>query len=180
MAESVKILIDDISEKSEVASVQQKAAGEKKAYLDKQSVIIEREEAEAAEALKAAIPALEAAKAALANINKPALDEIKALAQPPATIQDVCTICFFLYPKTSGNPDWLNVKTSVLSDTKLIDNLKFFEVSKLKADGANKAKKKMEKIIKELGCSGTELGNLIKTTKNVATGALYNWCDATL
>lgn len=106
MAASVKVLIDDISQKSEVAAVQAKAASEKKEYLDIQSVIIAKEEAEAAVALEAAIPALEAAKAALANINKAALDEIKALANPPTTIQDVCTVCFFLYPKTSGNPDW--------------------------------------------------------------------------
>jgi dynein heavy chain, axonemal len=79
----VQELIDDITQKSEVAAVQQKEAAEKKAYLDKQSVIIAKEEKEAAIALEEAIPALEAAKLALGNVNKSSLDEIKALANPP-------------------------------------------------------------------------------------------------
>jgi hypothetical protein len=48
--------------------------------LDKDSVIIAREEAEASKALEEAIPALEAAKLALENIFKKDLDELKALA----------------------------------------------------------------------------------------------------
>jgi len=58
-------LIVDITKKSEIAAVQQKEAAEKKDQLDKQSVIIAKEEAEAAIALEEAIPALEAAKLAL-------------------------------------------------------------------------------------------------------------------
>lgn len=37
----------------------------------------------------------------------------------------------------------------------------------------------MKFIIKETGKEGEELAELIKT-KNVATGGLYKWCDATL
>lgn len=46
----VEELIKDITAKSEVAGVKAKAAGEKKEYLDKQSVIIAKEEAEATKA----------------------------------------------------------------------------------------------------------------------------------
>ena len=92
-------MIEDITVKSEDAAVKAEAAGKKKKQLDADGIIIAREEAEAATALEAAIPALEAAKAALANINKKDLDEIKALANPPQAIYDVCTICFYLYPK---------------------------------------------------------------------------------
>ena len=54
----VEALIKDISEKSEVAGVQQAAAMAKKTQLDADSIIIAKEEAEAQEALKAAEPAL--------------------------------------------------------------------------------------------------------------------------
>jgi dynein heavy chain len=64
--------------------------------LDKESIVIAREEAEASKALEEAIPALEAAKRALENINKSALDELKAFAQPAAVIIDVCAACFYL------------------------------------------------------------------------------------
>lgn len=181
MSINVKALIDDISQKSEVAAVQAKSAGEKKEYLDKQSIIIAREEAEAAVALEAAIPALEQAKAALANITKDSLNEIKALASPPAAIQDICTVCFFLYPKTVGNnPDWTAVKNGVLNDTKMIDNLKGYAVDKLKTDGANKGKKKMERLIKDLGVTDPDDIAKAMTSKSLAAGALYKWCAATL
>jgi 2-methylisocitrate lyase-like PEP mutase family enzyme len=49
--------------------VQQKAAAEKKEALDKQSVIIAREDAIASKALEEAIPALTAAKEALNDID---------------------------------------------------------------------------------------------------------------
>lgn len=176
----VQELIADINQKTEVAAVKQKSAAEKKEQLDKDAVIIAREEAEAAIALKEAEPALEAAKSALANINKKDLDEIKAFQVPPPVIQDVCTICFFLYPKTGSNSDWANVKIQVLSDTRVIDNLKSYQIEKLKTDGANKAKKRMEKIEKEYNLKGYELGEHITKTKNVATGSLYKWCDATI
>jgi dynein heavy chain len=65
----VEELIEDIKQKSEVASKQMEVAAEKKAFLDVQSVIIAQEEAEASKALEEAIPALEAAKEALNNIS---------------------------------------------------------------------------------------------------------------
>ena len=76
----VQELIKDITEKTAIASVQQKEASEKKIYLDGQAIIIKKETEEAEIALAEAIPALEAAKAALNNINKANLDEIKSLA----------------------------------------------------------------------------------------------------
>jgi flagellar hook-basal body complex protein FliE len=43
----VNEMIDDITKKSNVASIQQKEASEKEEYLSKESVVIAREEAEA-------------------------------------------------------------------------------------------------------------------------------------
>jgi len=176
----VEALIKDISEKTQVASVQQKEAAEKKAHLDKQAIVIAKETAEAEKALEAAIPALEAAKAALNNINKSSLDEVKALANPAQAIVDVCMICFFLYPKTNhSDVSWANIKVQTLNDTKLLDNLKGYDVSKTRADGANKAKKRMDKLIKDLGCPLDEVPKMV-TNKSVAAGGLFKWCQSTI
>lgn len=174
-------MIVDITEKSEKVAVQQKEAAEKKDFLDKQSIVIAKEEKEAAIALEEAIPALEAAKAALANVTKAALDEIKALANPPTVIVDVCSVCFFLYPKTTGVPEWPSIKAQVLSDMKLLDGLRGYDVEKTKTDDANKAKKRMQKIAKDMkDIPLEELGQYIYKAKNQATGGLYMWCEATL
>lgn len=61
----------------------------------------------------------------------------------------------------------------------MINNLKTFQVDKLKTAGAVAAKKKMELLIKESGLVGEELAKFI-TVKNQATGGLYRWCDATI
>jgi dynein heavy chain len=73
-------LIKEIGAKSEQVGKEKGVADVKKEQLDKDSVIIAREEAEASKALEEAIPALEAAKLALENIFKKDLDELKALA----------------------------------------------------------------------------------------------------
>jgi dynein heavy chain len=62
-------LIASITAKSETAGVQQKAAAEKKDALDKQSVVIAREEEKARIALADAEPILEEAKKALKDIS---------------------------------------------------------------------------------------------------------------
>ena len=61
----------------------------------------------------------------------------------------------------------------------MINNLKEFKVEKLKGAAAQAGKKKLELLIKEMGCSGEELAKII-TVKNLATGGLFRWCDATI
>jgi len=89
-----------------------KSASEKKESLDKQGVIIAREEAIASKALEEAIPALTAAKEALKNIDQKALTEIKALASPPSVIEQVCGIALFLYPKSGSDASWATIKVT--------------------------------------------------------------------
>jgi len=123
---------------------------------------------------------LEAAKRALENINKSALDELKAFAQPAPVIVDVCAACFFLQPKTTGQPDWSGIKMQVLGNFKLVDELKTYDVEHTKTAGANNAKKKMQKIAKDFKETAPEdLAKLI-SGKSLAVGALYAWTDATL
>ena len=100
-------------------------------------------------------------------MNKAALDECKALASPPQVIVDVCAVCFFLNPKSSGTPDWNVIKAQVLSDTKLIDSLKNYDVEKTKVSDANNAKKRMQKIAKDFKeIPLEELATFIFKTKN--------------
>jgi dynein heavy chain len=102
------------------------------------------------------------------------------LASPPAVIEAVCGIAYFLYPKTGSDASWSNIKVGLLSDMKLLNNLKEYEVSKTKADGANRAKKKYQQLVKDLGVGeGDELQALIKS-KSVATGGMFKWCSSTL
>jgi len=82
----VNEMIDDITKKSNVASVQQKEAADKEEYLSKESVVIAREEAEANKAEAEAIPALEAAKEALKFVQAAQITEIRNLASPPVAI----------------------------------------------------------------------------------------------
>jgi dynein heavy chain len=119
----VAALIEDITEKSEIAAVKQKSASEKKEALDKQGIIIAREEALASKALEEAIPALTAAKEALKNIDQKALTEIKSLASPPPVIEQVCGIALFLYPKSGSDVTWATIKVQLLGDMQLLRNL---------------------------------------------------------
>lgn len=151
--------------------------------MDKQSIIIAKEDAEAQIALDEALPALEAAKLALENIKKKELDEIKALAAPPTAILDVCAVCFYLYPKSSGNAEWSLIKAQMLSDFKLIDDLKNYDVGKTKHSDSVQAKKRMAKIEKDCKNDVEDLSQLaayITAKKSVAAGGLYAWCSATL
>jgi dynein heavy chain len=175
----VEELIEDILAKSEIASKQKEVASEKKAFLDVQSVIIAQEEAEASKALEEAIPALEAAKEALNNIKAADITEIKALPQPPQIIQDVCTICYFIYPKGGSDDQWASVKLKLLGDMQLLANLKEYDVAKTKTDQANRAKKKLQTLEKETGLTGSELLAFIKT-KNLATAGLFSWVTSTI
>mmetsp|Transcript_20740 Transcript_20740/g.31954 ORF Transcript_20740/g.31954 Transcript_20740/m.31954 type:complete len:772 (-) Transcript_20740:1647-3962(-) len=75
---------------------------------------------------------------------------------------------------------WANIKAQLLGDTRMLENLKNYEVSKTKGDAANRAKKKMAKLVSDMGVGdGPELQKVINT-KNQATGGLYRWCSATL
>lgn len=162
----VEELIADITEKSEIAAVQQQEAAEKKKFLDVESVVIAREEAEASKELLAAEPIFAEAKAALSTVKKDEIAEIRALAQPPAVVQIVITICYYLYPATKSlsNDDWGNVKTVLLSDPRLLGNLQNYDIEKLKDDRVRKARSKVSELEKKLEAVGDpdKLLSLIK------------------
>jgi dynein heavy chain len=112
----VNEVIKDIDAKTAVATVQSEAATKKKKELDAQAIVIAREDAAATKALEEAIPALQEAELAVADIKRPALTEIQALAQPPDAIKEVCSVAFFLYPGAGTDNAWLNIKAKLLGD----------------------------------------------------------------
>ena len=91
----------------------------------------------------------------------------------------MCTICYFIYPKGGSDDTWASVKLKLLGDIQLLANLKEFDVSKTKADMANRAKKKLAILEKETGFTGNDLYLFVKT-KNLATSGLYSWVSSTI
>ncbi len=122
---------------------------------------------------------MEAAKEALNNVRQQDIGEIKALPQPPEVIQKVCTMCYYMYPKAVPDDAWASVKLKLISDMDLLKNLKEYQVDKLKAEGANKAKKALANLEKDAGCTGAELYAYVKN-KSLAAAGLYSWVASTI
>ncbi len=102
------------------------------------------------------------------------------MANPSDVIRDVCAIAYYLYPKSGSDASWPIVKVGLLGDTGLLSALQTYDVSKTKAEAAGRAKRQMAKLVKEVMVpDGEELAAVIKG-KNLATGALFRWCSATL
>lgn len=139
----VEKIIKEVTEKSEIAAVKAAAAQTKKTQLDADAIIIDKEEKEAAKALEAAVPALQQAAEALKMVSQAAITEVKNLASPPATVQDVCTMAWFLWPGSTADGSWPTVKLKLLGDMKLLVGLKDYNVEKTKADQAGRARKKL-------------------------------------
>lgn len=176
----VEGIIAEVTEKSAIAAKDAAAAQEKKEYLAKQSIIIAKEDAEATEALKAAQPALEAAKEAVKQVKPEEINNVKALANPPAVIQEVCTIAYCIYPKTNLNDtNWPSVKTGLLGDMKLVQTLATFDVPSTRANGASKAEQRIAKMKKDHKVDADGLYEVIKKASGACAG-LYRWADASL
>ena len=182
-ASIVEALIADITEKSKIAGEQQAIASKKKDFLAVESVIIAKEEEEAAVALEAAIPAFEEAKSALKEVDKAEITEIRSLPQPPILVQLVCTLTYYLYPsaKKLDNDDWATVKQILLGDVKLLSVLQNYDIEKLRADPVRRAKAKLIELEKKAGCVGEpeRLPGIVKTA-NKASYGLYTWVKANL
>lgn len=88
-------------------------------------------------------------------------------------------MAWFLWLGSTSDGSWPTVKLKLLGDMKLLDGLKSYNVEKTKNDQANRAKKAMQKLIKDLGATGAELQNIVNG-KSAAAGGLYKWCDSTL
>jgi dynein heavy chain len=141
----VKALIKDITEKTEIANVNQASATKKADELEKAAVIIERESAKAASALEEALPALEAAAEALDNLRKEDITELKSFANPSEPVLNVCMCVQHLKP--TGNEDlnagWKGCKQMLGTDG-FLRKMKSYEKDKIKDSWVKAIKKYMK------------------------------------
>lgn len=167
----VEALIVVIQEKTEVATVSEKEAGEKKAAAEIQADEITVEKGKADEALNKALPAVEAAAAALDNIKKEDLQELKAFNNPPELVKKVCLMCTCLRPTGEKlNEDWAGAKL-MLGDTKLLEKLKGYPRDKI----TDKMYKGAKVYLKD-----KELTVENMASKSKAGQGLLIWVDAIL
>lgn len=88
-------------------------------------------------------------------------------------------MAWFLWLGSTADGSWPTVKLKLLGDMKLLEGLKTYNVERTKNDQANRAKKKMQALVKDLGATGPELQNIINN-KSLAAGGLYKWCASTI
>lgn len=122
--EKVQALISIIQEKTASASAQQQEATIKQKVAEEQAIVITKEKAIADEALMEALPAVEAASKALEALRREDLTEIKALANPPMPVKNLCFLLICL--RVTGeklNEEWNDAK-KLLSNMSLLDKLK--------------------------------------------------------
>jgi len=60
--------------------------------------------------------------------------EIKNLANPPDDVKIVCQLTFYFYTPNSKDGSWPSVKSNMLSDMKLLQNLKDYDITTCRAD----------------------------------------------
>ena len=124
----VKIMLEEISVSATKAEDRQKAASEKEAQLEVESVKIADEKAEAEAALEEALPALEEAAQALNDLKKDDITELRSFAKPHQLVQDVC-LCVVLL-KGGKDVTWKGAK-AMMTDTGFLRSLVEFEKDSL-------------------------------------------------
>jgi len=172
----VEAIIEDIQQKTEIASKHQAAAVEKKAQLDIDNAEIEQKQNEAEVILKEAIPILQGAEKALNNIDPSDLVFLKALPSPKEAIKIVGTMLLILKP--SGTEDekdgWAGFKIMIGSPGEFVKVLQGFgkEINRITQRQIDRIKNH-EKALENMGVGETELLSLSK-----ACAGLHSWIQA--
>merc|ERR1719271_1515139 len=121
-------MLEEIAVSTTKAEDRQKAAGEKEAQLEVESVKIADEKAEAEAALEEALPALEEAAQALNDLKKDDITELRSFAKPHQLGQDVCLGGALL--KGGKDVTWKGAK-AMMTDTGFLRSLVEFEKDSL-------------------------------------------------
>eukprot|EP01029_Cantina_marsupialis_P011410 TRINITY_DN2544_c0_g2_i1.p1 TRINITY_DN2544_c0_g2~~TRINITY_DN2544_c0_g2_i1.p1 ORF type:complete len:1685 (+),score=666.38 TRINITY_DN2544_c0_g2_i1:710-5056(+) len=136
-----EVMINDISEKTEIANSQQIEAKEKQIELEDAAKVIESESGKANAALEEAIPALEAAASALEGLQSSDITEMKGFNNPPPLVFLVAQCVQALEPlgRSKGSGDWQSCQvmlgnrefmTSLINYNK--DHIKDKQIKKVK------------------------------------------------
>jgi dynein heavy chain len=169
----VEAIIEDIQQKTEIASKHQTAAVEKKAQLDVDSKEIEIKQKEADKILSDAIPILKKAELALKQIEINSLVQMKALANPPEPVKIVGIMLLILKPTgTEDEKDgWNGAKIMMNSPSTFIETLKNFgnKISRITQRQIDRIKNYEKNIDAE---------NLPNVSQ--ACAGLYAWVQSTL
>eukprot|EP00397_Hematodinium_sp_SG-2012_P000029 GEMP01000029.1.p1 GENE.GEMP01000029.1~~GEMP01000029.1.p1 ORF type:complete len:4546 (+),score=1158.20 GEMP01000029.1:32-13639(+) len=130
---AVASLIDEINDKTAVASKRQEEANAAAKQIEEDNIIIVREKGDADEALAAALPALDMAAKALEELDKKDLTEIKSMASPPPPVMIVCMCVVILRPlgKEDEAAGWAGAK-AMLSDTSILRALQDYKKDDMK------------------------------------------------
>lgn len=167
----VEAIIEDIQQKTEIASKHQTAAVEKKAQLDIDNLEIERKQKEADKILNDAIPILQNAEKALDNIDPSDLVFLKSLPSPKEPIKVVGTMLLILKPNgTEDEKDgWAGVKIMMSVPSAFVVTLKGFgnQISRITQRQIDRIRNQEKNLV------GIDLLAL-----SSACNGLYNWIQA--
>lgn len=142
----VRVLIDDINEKTEAVTKRKEEASAAAEQIEKDSVIIEKEKADADEALQAALPALESAARALEELDKKDITEVKGMASPPPPVTIVCMCVVILRPlgKEDESQGWTGAK-AMMSDVGFMRALQEYKKDDMKGAQIKRIKELLNK-----------------------------------
>jgi dynein heavy chain len=174
-AYNVRQLIDNITEAQIRATARQEEANSAAEHIAKDSVIIEREAADADEALQAALPALHMAEKALEDLKKEDIVELKNYPVPPQPVMIICMCVCILRPLDKENEfdGWAGAK-AMLSDSGLMYALKNYNRDNLKEKQIRKIR---ELLAKEKDLFEVDDGIAMKKVSKAGYG-LLQWVRA--
>eukprot|EP01028_Stygiella_incarcerata_P003072 TRINITY_DN1583_c0_g3_i1.p1 TRINITY_DN1583_c0_g3~~TRINITY_DN1583_c0_g3_i1.p1 ORF type:complete len:4602 (-),score=1271.77 TRINITY_DN1583_c0_g3_i1:125-13930(-) len=138
--EQNKKLMEQIYVNAAEAESKQQAATLREAELSEETKRIQVEKLDAEQQLEVALPALAEAEAALDQLNRDDIVEVRAFAQPPAKVQDVCGCVAILFDR---DPSWASVK-AMMADSGFLRKLKEYDKDSLNDKRVNPVKKRMK------------------------------------
>lgn len=188
MKDEVSEIMKEITENTEIAERDTKAAETKEANLKVESELITIKKAQADEEYAAAKPALEAAQNALTKISNNDLTEAKTNQRPVPVVETVFKCGYYLWlDKGKGHDldtdDYAIARNDFLCANQLLDQLKKYPIPKLRQPAVNKVNQALTKIEKESGNKiETDKEKIIERVSSAskAAGGIFRWILATL
>nr|XP_039267660.1 dynein heavy chain 10, axonemal-like [Styela clava] len=170
--EACEMLLEDITNKREVATEKKELASAKATEIEEQNKIIAVEKLDAEESLAEAMPALEAARLALQDLDKSDVTEIRSFAKPPKAVQTICEC--ILVMKGYREISWKQAK-AMMSEANFLKSLMEMDVDAI----GNNQTRTVKGFLKSLGVSVNEM----KSISNAGYGmmkfveAVMGYCE---
>jgi len=123
----VENMIEEINKSTEIAGKQQVEAQTLKSTLDTDKIEISKVKKDAEEIMALALPALEDAKEQMKKVNEKDFQSLKALTNPPRSIEIIGKACAVLRPipeRPFGKGDWKSDVLPMIGDAKFVGCVK--------------------------------------------------------